>query len=159
MLFTAGLLASQGFFDVVILVPLLTIAAILGDNVGYWFGAKVGYKLFIRPDSRFFKHEYIEQAKRFYDERGGRTVFLARFVPILRTFVPIVAGVVKMNYRNFIWYNLLGALVWGTGVTLLGFYLGNFPFVQHYFSGIILIIIIVTTAPICIELWKQWRKN
>ncbi len=157
MLFTAGLLASQGFFDVFILVPLLTLAAILGDNVGYWFGAKVGYRLFLRPNSRFFKHEHLERAKDFYDRRGGRTIFLARFVPVLRTFVPIVAGVVRMNYRNFIWYNMLGALVWGSGVTLAGYYLGAFPFVEKYFSVIVLCIIVITTVPLVLEYWKQWN--
>src|SRR3989338_5407406 len=117
MLFTAGLLASQGFFNILILIPLLTLAAILGDNAGYWFGAKVGVRLFLRPDSRFFKHEHLEKARAFYDRHGGRAVFLGRFIPVIRTFAPIVAGVVLMRYRTFVLYNNAGALAWATGVT------------------------------------------
>ena len=117
MLFTAGLLASQGFFNILILIPLLTLAAILGDNAGYWFGAKVGVRLFLRPDSRFFKHEHLEKARAFYDRHGGRAVFLGRFIPVIRTFAPIVAGVVLMRYRTFVLYNIAGALAWATGVT------------------------------------------
>src|SRR3990167_6091883 len=106
MLFTAGLLASQGIFNIWILIPLVTIAAILGDNVGYWFGNKVGIRLFERPDSRFFKREHLARAKEFYDKYGARTVVIGRFIPILRTFVPIVAGMVGMNYRKFIFFNI-----------------------------------------------------
>ncbi len=158
ILFSAGLLASQGFFNVWLLIPLLTIAAILGDNVGYWFGAKLGIKLFLRPDSKFFHHRHLETAKDFYEKHGSQAIFLARFVPIVRTFAPIVAGVVRMNYRTFVVYNILGALTWGAGVTFAGYYLGSrFPAVQHYVSLIIIVIIIVTTIPIFLDLWKRYR--
>src|SRR6185503_5405697 len=123
LLFTAGLLASQGYFDPWILIPLVTIAAILGDNTGYWFGAKIGYKLFLRPDSRWFHHEHLERAKQFYDKYGSRTIFFGRFIPIVRTFAPIVGGVVRMPYRVFFTYNILGALTWATGVTSLAYFL------------------------------------
>ena len=157
MLFTAGLLASQGFFNVWILIPLLTLAAILGDNAGYWFGNKVGIRLFLRPNSRFFKHEHLVQAKDFYDRHGALAIMLARFIPIVRTFAPIVAGVVEMRYRVFFFYNIVGALVWGSGVTFLGFYLGErFPFVEHYLMPIVLLIIVVTTIPL---FWELLRKR
>ncbi|KKW23498.1 MAG: hypothetical protein UY70_C0020G0005 [Candidatus Kaiserbacteria bacterium GW2011_GWB1_52_6] len=160
MLFTAGLLASQGFFNILILIPLLTLAAILGDNAGYWFGAKVGVRLFLRPDSRFFKHEHLEKARAFYDRHGGRAVFLGRFIPVIRTFAPIVAGVVLMRYRTFVLYNIAGALAWATGVTFAGYYLGSrFPFVERYLSFIILGIIVVTTIPLVIEFLRQKRAT
>ncbi|MDR3571830.1 MAG: VTT domain-containing protein [Candidatus Pacebacteria bacterium] len=152
MLFTAGLLATKGFFDPWLLIFLMWLAAVLGDNVGYWFGNKVGIRLFLRPDSRFFKHEYLERAKDFYDRHGARTIVLARFVPIVRTFVPIVAGVVKMRYGAFLVYNLIGALAWAAGVTFLGYYLGEkLPFVQTYLTPIVLAIIVVTSLPL---LWE-----
>jgi membrane-associated protein len=159
ILFTAGLLASKGIFNVWILIPLVTIAAILGDNAGYWFGAKVGIRLFLRSNSRFFKHEHLERAKVFYDKHGMRTIILARFVPILRTFVPIIAGVVQMRYRSFLSYNVAGALTWAAGITFLGYYLGEkVPFVSHYFSAVVLGIIVVTTIPLLWELWKSSER-
>ena len=112
MLFTAGLLASQGFFNPWILIPMVAIAAMLGDNVGYWFGAKVGIRLFLRPNSRFFKHEHLKRAELFYEKYGAQTILLARFVPIVRTFAPIVAGIARMNYKLFFIYNVIGALMW-----------------------------------------------
>lgn len=159
MLFTAGLLASSGYFNVSILIPLLTIAAILGDNAGYWFGAKIGIRLFLRPDSRFFHHSHVERAKDFYEKYGSRAIFLARFIPVVRTFAPIVAGVVGMKYRIFITYNILGAVVWGAGVTFAGYYLvAQFPSIQQYISLIILGIIVVTTLPIFIDIWRRYRE-
>ena len=158
MLFAAGLLASKGFFNPWILIFLVTIAAILGDNVGYWFGKKVGVRLFLRPDSRWFKHEHLERAKAFYDKHGVRTIILGRFVPIVRTFVPIVAGVVQMNYRTFFLNNIIGALLWAAGITALGFYLGEkVPFVSQYFTPIILAIIVVTLLPLAWDLYKNRR--
>lgn len=160
MLFTAGLLATRGYFNVWMLIPLLTIAAALGDSTGYWFGNHVGVRLFLRPNSRFFKHEHLEQAKNFYDKHGVRTIFFARFVPIVRTFVPIVAGVVGMRYRTFFTYNILGALGWAAGVTFLGYYLGEkVPFIQHYLTPIILVIIVASFIPFFWELKESDRKN
>lgn len=153
ILFTAGLLASQGYFDSWVLIPLVALAAILGDSTGYWFGAKLGVRLFLRPDSRFFRHEHLERAKEFYDEHGAIAVVLARFIPIIRTFAPIVAGVVKMRYRVFLAYNVAGALVWAAGVTFLGYFLGaRFPFVGHYLTEIVVIIVVVTCIPL---LWRM----
>lgn len=157
LLFTAGLLASRGLFDPWILVPLVAAAAILGDSAGYWFGARFGIRLFLRPDSRFFRHEHLERAKEFYEKYGRQAVLLARFVPIVRTFVPIVAGVVRMRYPLFLSYNVIGGLAWAAGVAVLGYYLGNIPFVERYFSAIILTIIFVTCLPIAWEYWKAYR--
>ena len=155
MLFTAGLLASQGFFSVWVLIPLVTMAAILGDSTGYWFGNNVGIKLFERPDSRFFKHEHVVLAKNFYETHGVRAIVLARFVPVIRTFAPIIAGIVEMRYRIFLTYNIAGAVLWGSGVTFMGYYLAEkFPFVQHYLTLIVLFIVVVTTIPFVWEFVK-----
>ena len=159
MLFAAGLLTSQGFFNPWILVPLVTIAAILGDSVGYWFGAKVGVRLFLRPNSFWFRHKHLEHAKHFYDQYGIRTIVLARFVPVVRTFAPIVAGVVKMPYRTFITYNVIGALLWASGVTLAGYYLGRIPFVQHYFTPILVGIIVLSCVPIASDDFRPHVPN
>ena len=157
MLFTAGLLSSQGFFNPWILIPLVTVAAILGDNAGYWFGRKVGIRLFLRPDSRWFHHRHLERAKRFYDSYGARAIFLGRFVPIVRTFAPIVAGVVEMNYKAFLNYNIAGALAWAAGVTFLGFYLGaKVPIVGQYLTEIVVLIIIITFLPL---VWDYIKKK
>ncbi len=160
MLFTAGLLSSQGFFNPWLLIPLVTIAAILGDNAGYWFGKKVGVRLFLRPDSRWLKHEHLERAKDFYDKHGARTIIMARFVPIVRTFVPIVAGVVQMRYRTFVVNNIIGAFLFAAGTTFLGYYLGaKVPFVSHYLTPIIIFIIILTMLPLAWDYWKNIRSK
>jgi membrane-associated protein len=160
LLFTSGILASQGMFDERILIPLVTIAAILGDNVGYWFGNRVGIKLFLRPDSRFFKHEHLILAHRFYEKHGAKTIVLARFVPIVRTFAPIVAGVVNMRYSTFVVFNIIGALLWATGVTSAGFFLGErFPIIEDYLTYVILGIVIVTLIPVARDVWKSYRSG
>lgn len=160
LLFTAGILASQGYFNPYILIPLVTLAAVLGDNVGYWFGAKVGIKLFTRPDSRFFKHEHLAQAQHFYERHGAKTILLARFVPIVRTFAPIVAGIAYMKYRVFWTYNLLGAFLWATCITSAGWLLGErFPFVEQYLTPIIILIVLITTIPIFREAWKAQKAS
>lgn len=152
MLFTAGLLSSHGLFNIWVLLPLLTLAAILGDNAGYWFGAKVGYRLFLRPDSKFLKHSYLERAKEFYEKHGVYAIVLARFVPIVRTFAPIVAGIVKMRYRDFVVYNVVGAVSWAAGVTFTGYYLAErIPFISDYLTPIVVLIIALTCVPL---VWK-----
>jgi membrane-associated protein len=159
MLFTAGLLAGQGFFDPWLLVPLVAVAAALGDSTGYWIGSHWGIKLFLRPDSRFFRHEHLERAKEFYEKYGRQAVLFARFVPVVRTFVPIVAGIVQMEYRVFLTFNIIGAVAWAAGITVLGVFLGNVPFVEKYFSIIILGIIFVTCIPIAIEFLRKRRAD
>jgi membrane-associated protein len=155
MLFTAGLLATQGLFNIWVLIPLLTLAAVLGDSAGYWFGNYVGVSLFFKKDSRFFKHEYLEYAKDFYDKHGVQAVILARFIPIVRTFAPIIAGIANMRYRTFLAYNVAGGFLWAAGVVFLGYFLGRrIPLITQYITPIVVIIIIVSLIPILWELRK-----
>jgi len=155
MLFTAGLLATKGLFSIWVLIPLLTLAAVLGDSAGYWFGNRVGVSLFFKKDTRFFKHQYLEQAKDFYEKHGFQAVILARFIPIVRTFAPIIAGIANMRYRTFLAYNIFGGLLWAAGITFAGYYLGRrLPGIEHYITPVILIIIAVSLIPILWELRK-----
>lgn len=152
LLFTAGLLASQGFFNVYLLAPMLALAAILGDTVGYWFGAKVGPRIFSREDSYFFHKKHLEKTRAFYERYGSKAVLLARFVPVVRTFVPILAGVGKMEYSLFLRYNVIGGVLWSIGVTALGYFLGAaFPQTEKFLFPIILVIIFITLLPLLSE--------
>lgn len=152
LLFTAGVLASTDIFNIWILLPLLITAAILGDNVGYWFGAKVGVTIFKREDSRFFKKKHVERAQAFFDRYGKRTVVLARFVPVVRTFVPILAGVGSMDYYIFFFYNAVGAILWAGGVTVAGYFLGRvIPDAESYLLPIVLTIIVLSSLPLLFE--------
>lgn len=156
MLFTAGLLASHGLFNVWLLLPLITLAAILGDNVGYWFGTKVGPALFKREDSRFFRKSHVEKTREFYEKHGVLAIVIARFVPIVRTFAPILAGIAEMRYRKFLAYNIAGGVLWGAGVTFAGFFLGEtFPQIDRFVAPIIAAIIIASFIP----LLKEWYKS
>ena len=157
MLFTAGLLSSQGFFNPWILIPLVTLATILGDTAGYWIGARWGIKLFLRPDSRFFHHRHLERAKVFYDKYGDRTIVFARFIPFIRTFAPIIAGIVNMDYRRFLIYNIVGAILWATGITFSGYFVGaHVPIVADYLTWVIVGIIVVSFLP---ALWEYFKKR
>lgn len=148
LLFTAGFLASQGLLNIWALVFGSMVAAILGDNVGYWFGAKIGPKIFSREDSLFFHKKHLARTQKFYDQHGKKTIILARFVPIVRTFAPILAGVGKMNYKIFIVYNLIGGVVWAGGMSLAGYILGSvIPGVDRYLLPIVLVIIVVSLIP------------
>jgi membrane-associated protein len=158
LLFTAGLLASQGFLNIWILVATVLVAAVLGDAIGYWFGSWVGPALWRRPDGRFFKKRHLEQTRSFFDKHGTRTIFLARFIPIVRTFAPIIAGIAGMHYRTFFLYNVLGAIVWGGGYTVAGFVLGEIvPGIEEYLEFIVLGIIVVTMIPFLLHV-RQARK-
>ena len=160
LLFTAGLLASQGILDITILTILVTLGAILGDSVGYWFGAKVGPMLFNREDSFFFHKRHVERTRLFYLKHGSRAIVLARFIPIVRTFAPILAGVGTMPYGKFLRYNIVGGILWGTGVTLLGYFLGaTIPGIERYLFPIIIIIIVTSFIPIGIDFLKERRKK
>ena len=160
LLFTAGLLASQGFFSIWILIPLLAAAAILGDNVGYWFGKRIGPKIFTRDDSFFFNKKHIEKTQRFYATHGPRAIVLGRFIPIVRTFAPILAGVGLMNYSQFIRFNILGALLWAVGVAWLGYFLGNrIPGIDQYILPIILLIVITSLIPLFLEMRKKNKSD
>ena len=160
LLFTAGFLASQHFFDIWVLSVLCGVAAVIGPAVGYWFGHAVGPRLFNREDSVFFHRKHLERAHEFYERHGGKALILARFMPVVRTFAPIVAGMAGMNYTRFVIYTLIGALVWAVGVTWAGYYLGSaIPDVDKYLLPIVVLIIIVSVAPSVIHVWRENRTE
>ncbi len=159
LLLTAGLFASEGQLNIWFLLPMVFVAAVLGDNVGYWFGRKTGPPLFTRPESLLFKPKNLLAAKAFYDKHGGKTMILARFMPFIRTFAPIVAGAVEMHYQSFLIYNAVGGLLWGIGVTLAGYALGKaFPpdVLDKYFLLIVGAVIILSVLPTA---WHLWNEN
>jgi membrane-associated protein len=133
------------------------IAAVAGDQVGYAFGNKAGPALFNRPDSRFFKREHVESAEEFFEHHGPKAIVLARFVPIVRTFTPIVAGAGNMQYRTFVKFNILGGFLWGVGVTLIGYFLGNIAFVHDNLEVAILLIVAISVLPMAFEILKSRR--
>ncbi len=157
LLFTAGVLASQGFINIWLLVFLTTIAAIAGDSVGYWFGKKVGPILFVRPDSFLFSHQRVVDAKRFFEKHGAKSLILARFVPGVRTFTPIIAGVGGMPYKTFLTYNVIGAILWAFCIPLLGYFLGStIPGIDKYIVPIVLLIIAVSFIPLIREVIRSY---
>jgi membrane-associated protein len=156
LLFTAGFLASQGFFNIAILMILCVVGAIAGDSVGYFFGKRVGKKLFDREDSRFFKKKHLMKAHEFYELHGGKTIILARFIPVVRTFAPIVAGTAEMTYRSFLIYNVVGGVLWAVGLTAMGFALGHvIPEPDKYLLPIIILIVLISVAPAGIHALKD----
>jgi membrane-associated protein len=158
LLFAIGALAAQQIMDINILWPLLIVAGILGDSVNYSIGKWMGPKVFHYENSRFFRKDYLMRAHAFYEKYGGRAIVLARFVPIIRTFAPFVAGIGTMTYRKFFFYNVFGAILW-VGIFLgAGYFFGNLPFVKSNMKVIILAIIIVSVLPIVWEWWKA-RKH
>ena len=166
LLFTAGFFASgPSSVDEALHLPLvpmligLPIAAIAGDQVGYLFGRRVGPALFRREDSRFFKQQNVEKARAYFDKHGAKTIVLARFVPIVRTFAPIVAGVSGMNYRTFVTFNIVGGLVWSIGVTLLGYFLGQVDVIEENLEIAILIVVAISFVPIAIEVLRARREK
>ncbi|MCX2182305.1 VTT domain-containing protein [Streptomyces sp. SKN60] len=164
LLFTTGLLVTTGKLDTPLwlVCALVVAAAVIGDQVGYLFGRKVGPALFKRPDSKLFKQENVEKAHEFFEKHGPKSLILARFVPIVRTFTPIIAGVSRMNYRSFITFNLIGGLLWGAGVTLLGSALGKVDFVHKHIELILVGIVLISVIPVVIEILRaraQAKKN
>src|SRR5258708_469118 len=154
LLFTAGLLASQGLFSIWILVPLLCLAAVLGDNAGFWTGKKLGGWLMREKDTFFFQKKYLHQAQTFYEKHGGKTLILARFMPAIRTFAPIAAGIADMHYNSFFFNNIVGGVLWASGMTLGGFFLGKvIPNVDRYLLPIIGVIVIVSVIPALFHLF------
>lgn len=153
LLFAAGLLSAGGFLAIEPLTFFVVVAAIVGDSVGYWFGSEMGEMLFKRKESRFFKQEYLRRTERFYQKYGGRAIVLARFVPIVRTIAPILAGAGSMKYRLFLAYNMLGGLLWGAGMLSLGFFLGSvIPNSEKYILPLSLVIVAISFLPIFINL-------
>jgi membrane-associated protein len=160
LLITLGVLASQGYFNIWLLLILGSIGAIAGDQVGYAFGRKVGPALFNRTDSKFFKQSNLKRAHQFYEKYGARTIVLARFVPFARTFAPILAGMSKMNYQTFVFYNVFGGIGWVVSVTLLGYFLGRvFPQIDHYILYIVVGIIVLSAIPAYLEYRHHHRAK
>lgn len=158
ILFPAGFLASTGFFSLPELIIICSVAAILGDSVGYMFGRRVGRRLFMREDSTFFKKKHLEAAESFYEKHGSKTIVLARFVPIVRTFAPIVAGISDMHYRRFVTFNILGGLLWAGGVTVAGFLLGHLippEDVDKLLLPIIILLVIIPGLPSLIHILRD----
>ena len=160
LLFTAGFLASQGFLNIFILIPLLFVAAIVGDTVGYGFGKYVGPKIFTKEESLFFNPHHVIRAQEFFLRYGKRAIFFCRFIPIVRTFVPIVAGVAEMPYRSFLTYNILGGAAWAGGIKLLGYFLGaSIPQAEKYLYPIIILIILISFIPVLPHFLPNRRKK
>ncbi|MSO17820.1 MAG: hypothetical protein CK520_00190 [Actinobacteria bacterium] len=159
LLFTAGLLAGQGKLDIWLLLPGVFIAAFVGDQVGYTFGEKLGPRLFNKPDSRFFKQEYVTHTRNFFNKHGSKTIIIARFVPIVRTFAPVLAGVGEMDRKTFVIYNVIGAFLWAVGITMLGYILGDVigESVDQYLLPIIAVIILISLIPPLVE-WRRAKK-
>ena len=134
-------------------------AAVIGDQVGFWFGRKVGPSLFSRPDSRFFKQQNVTKAHAFFERHGAKTIVLARFVPIVRTFAPIVAGVSDMNYRTFVIFNVIGGFIWAIGLTTLGYYMGQIDVVKNNIEIAIVMIIVLSLIPVVIEFVKPRARS
>jgi membrane-associated protein len=162
LLLTAGLLASRDILNVLILIPVLFVGAVLGDSVGYWFGAKTGPRIFKREESLLFKPKNLLAAKKFYDKHGGKTITLARFLPFIRTFAPIVAGAVQMEYRRFLLFNFLGGVVWAIGMTLLGYFLGSalghVEGIDKYFTLLVLAFFFIPGIPTLLHLWRDNKE-
>ena len=163
LLFFAGFLASAaggrvlpGGLPVVAFVAF--VAAVVGDQVGYLIGRRLGPSVFTRPTSRLFDPENVVKAQAFFDRHGSKTIVLARFVPVVRTFTPVIAGVGKMHYRTFIAFNLIGAFLWAIGVTTLGFYLGNISLIKNNIELVAVLIVAISVAPMAIEYWRHRRR-
>lgn len=157
LLFAAATFAARGALDPWLLFVLLSIAAVLGDTVNYWIGWRIGAKAYT-GEVKWIKKAYMERTHAFFEKHGGRTIFLARFVPIIRTFAPFAAGASRMSYSFFIRWNIIGGIAWVGIFTLLGWFFGNIPFVQKHFELVILVIIVISVIPVVIEAVKARRE-
>lgn len=155
LLFAAGTLAAGGYLDIRILLPVFFLAAVIGNTVNYWVGHKIGPRAFSNRNARFFKPGYLAQTEAFFAKHGGKTIILTRFVPIVRTFAPFVAGVGAMRYGTFMFYNVAGALAWTLVLTLAGFFFGNIPVVKHNFEYVVLLIVLVSIVPAVIGYFRH----
>jgi membrane-associated protein len=151
LLFTVGVVAGAGNANIAALCLVMVVGAVLGDQSGYFLGYRTGPKIFSRPDSRFFKQQYVRETNRFYEKHGGKTLIYAKFVPIVRTFAPFMAGVGKMRYVRFLSFNVFGGIGWVLSMTILGYYLGGFPFIRRHFEKVVLLIIFLSVLPMLIH--------
>lgn len=159
LLFAAGLLSSQQVFNVGMLIVVLCAAAILGDAVNYYLGLQMGQRVFEKGYLRFVKHSHLMAAKDFYERHGGKAIVLARFVPLVRTFTPFVAGVAQMSYLHFAVFNILGGIGWVTSMTLCGYFLGQIPWIGQNFELVVIGIVLVSVLPIVIGMFRHWRAG
>lgn len=162
LLFIVGAFSAIGHLNIVIVYVVLLIAAILGDTVNYWLGNKLGAKVFSRENSKIFNKKYLTMTEEFYEKYGGKTIIIARFVPIVRTFAPFVAGIGKMKYSVFLTYNIIGAFIWVTSLVFAGYFFGNLPIVKENFEYAIYVIILLSLLPVFIEVIRhkmQKRKK
>ncbi|HVT91698.1 MAG TPA: VTT domain-containing protein [Bryobacteraceae bacterium] len=159
LLFTIGVVTGAGQLDVTLIIVLLIISCLVGDFCGYLLGRRAGPAIFNRPDSRFFKQEYLRRTQAFYEKHGGKTIIYAKFVPIVRTFAPFVAGVANMPYRRFLPFDAIGALVWVPSMTMLGYYLGGVPLVRRHFEKFVLLVIVVSVLPVVIHAIQARSKE
>lgn len=157
LIFIAGAFAAQGFINVFLLFFVLASAAILGDTINYWIGSYFGENVFQK--SRFFKKEYLERTKRFYEKHGGKTIVFARFIPIIRTFAPFVAGVGKMNYMRFLSFNVVGGIIWVAIFVFGGYYLGQIPLIRKNLTIFVLFIILLSAIPLFVEYIKRRARE
>ncbi|HEV3416700.1 MAG TPA: VTT domain-containing protein [Pirellulales bacterium] len=162
LLFAAGVLAAgdasgKGVFRIDLLILVLSAAAVLGDAVNYFLGLQMEEHVFEKGRMRFVKHEHLMAAKAFYERHGGKAIVLARFVPLVRTFTPFVAGVARMGYRRFAIYNIAGGIGWVTLMSLAGFWLGNIPFVKNHFEQVVIAIVAISLLPVAIAAFRAWR--
>ena len=159
LLFTIGVLCGVGQLDIFQICTTLVIASILGDQCGYFLGRRTGPRIFSRPDSRLFKQEYVGRTQRFFSKHGGKTLIYAKFVPIVRTFAPFMAGVGRMNYLRFVSFNVFGGLGWVISMTLGGYYLGSIPWIRRHFEAAVIAVVLVSIAPIVIHYIKSRRAT
>ena len=155
LLFTTGFLCSKEIFSIFPLMTVLSVAAILGDAVNYQIGLRMGEHVFEKGKLKFVKHKHLMAAKAFYEKHGGKAIIMARFVPLIRTFTPFVAGVARMNYRQFVLYNIAGGIGWVVSMTVAGYFLGQLPWVQRNFEKVVLMIIIISVLPVIIGAWRS----
>jgi membrane-associated protein len=159
LLFVTGALCGMGSLELHILMPALMLAAFLGDNTNYWIGRLLGLRLVEHLEGRLIKHEHLEKTHAFYERHGGKTVLLARFVPIVRTFAPFVAGIGLMHYRHFVLFSALGSIAWISSITLLGYFFGNIPIIKNNLTLMVLVIVFISFVPAILEYWRQRRRG
>jgi len=155
LLFTIGVVAGAGQLNLMVIIPLLAGACLLGDWCGYLLGRRAGPAIFNRPDSRFFKQEYLQRTQAFYEKHGGKTIIYAKFVPVIRTFAPFIAGVAKMHYPRFLTFDVFGAIGWVFSMTILGYLLGEIALVRRHFEKFVLLIILVSVLPVILQIWRS----
>ena len=158
LMFVVGTVAGAGHLDIVTVNIVLIVAAILGDTFGYMLGRQTGPRIFSRPDSKLFRREHLERTQAFYQKHGGKTIIYARFVPIVRTFAPFIAGVGRMEYSRFVAFNVFGGIGWVLGLTMLGYVLGGVPIVKQHLEKVILLIVFLSVLPVLAEAVKAYRK-